>query len=180
MSYADPIAGSPGAQAGLSWRIRRAFWNYRNSNPKTNSEGRSFHFTGDCHRIFGCNFRTVCDRGSYDLRGEVEFAVGALGAKALREFEFLAGATRKRQLSQRFSCEKIERDSCLFDGVAEQSALLSWMQCRQTFYVDREAVSCGSASSANRASGQNELRRKMGQFRLPPGFFVASQFGHVR
>jgi len=54
------------------------------------------------------------------------------------------------------------------------------MQCRQTSYVDREAVGGGSASSANWASGQNELRRKTRQFRLPPGFFVAGQFGHVR
>ena len=119
MSHADPIAGFPGAQAGGPWCARGACWNCRNSNPKTNSEGSGFHFAGDCHGIFGCNFRTVCDRGSCDLRGEVEFAVGALGANALREFESLAGATREREVSQRFSCGKIKGAPRLFDGVAK-------------------------------------------------------------
>ncbi len=55
--------------------------------------------------------------------GQAQLAVSSLGSQTLGEFELLAGATGKREGSQRFGRREIGRRAQLFGGMAKEPAL---------------------------------------------------------
>ena len=105
--------------------------------------------------------------------------MGALGAKALSQFEFLPGAPLECEGSQGFGGGEIERGAKRRGGMAKQPALESRRQFCEAHDVESQAIGCGPSAAAHGTAGQNELRRERVDLGLPPGFFVARQLGHV-
>src|SRR5579859_4673525 len=65
--------------------------------------------------------------------------------------------------------------------MAEQASLHGHGLGGKANYINgqRAVVGAGPATAADRAAGQEELWGEPGDLRLPPGFLVAGQFGHV-
>jgi len=110
----------------------------------------------------------------------MQFPVGTLGAKSLCELKFFTGASVEGESPKRFSCRKIESGAGLLCRMAENPALERRMQRCQARDVEPDTLGIGSAASAHRTTGKNQLGRNARKLTLPPGFFVLRQLSHVR
>lgn len=132
----DSVAGHPGAEDRCFRAVTSREVRGRKFDSKLKAEGWRLDSAGDGHSELGCNFRTVCSRGTCGLYGETQLAMGPFGAKALSQLEFLTGATVDGQRTQGFCGGEIERGAERRGGMAKEPALESRRHFGQTRDVD--------------------------------------------
>ena len=113
--------------------------------------------------------------------GQANLAVRTVGTQAAGEFEFLAGFARLPQVEECLGRGVVERGLQLGGGKAKQATLQGDRFCLQPGDVEGNAIGRGggAASAADRAAAKNDPGSEPGDFRLPPGLFVAGKFGHL-
>ena len=141
---------------------------------KAQAEGGGVDLAGNCARVLG-GWVWRSGVGVGDRRGsQAEFAMGPLGAEALGEFEFLAGAAGERQGAQGLSGGEVGRGAELRGGVAEQPALQGWVERREPGHVDGERVGQAGHRGPAAAADRKPVMRICGAMRASSACHQAS------
>jgi hypothetical protein len=99
--------------------------------------------------------------------------------QSMRQFDFLACPALEGERADGFRRLKVDRHSALLRRVAQQASLQCGQQLSQPNDIDGKTVGGSAASSSDRPTAKNQLRRKARDLGLPGGLFVASQIGHL-
>src|ERR1035441_3490260 len=122
-------------------------------------EGLAGDRDGVCSGRFG-----ICEGGNGRRGdGEAQFAVSALGAKALGQLGFLAGTPGKGQGAKGFGSGKIRRGAELGGRMAQKTPLQCGGERGKTRDIQSQAIGCGAATSADGSAGQEEWKRCWGR-----------------
>ncbi len=159
-------------------RIGTACQVERNATRKS----RGNHLPGD-NTFVPFDFAVQRQRSGCWGSGQAHFAVSTVGAQAPGEFQFLAGLAGQRQVAERFG----RRDSRGADSSCA-AAKRSNRRCKATGSALNRAMSRAMPSAVVVARPPPRTGRprrmtwggKPGDLGLPPCFFVAGEFGHLR
>jgi hypothetical protein len=132
------------------------------------------------HQFVTCRwFCELASLGGDRTFRQAKLAVTALSAKALSEFEFLAGSAGERQAPEFLSAGKVRSRFELPCREAEEPALESYGLRSEPGNVNSDAGASCPSTPAHRPAVEKNLRSEQVKFGLPGSFFIPRQFRHL-
>ena len=155
----------------------------RNCQPGRSEKRRpkagAIHLPGITHS-YRFDFAWGVGEGGGGPARQAQFAVGSSARRPRASSSFWPAFPVSARLRSASVAAKSSADSNCIAANRSSRRCKATAQCPNRAMSSARPSACGAASAANRTTGKNDLRSKTRKLRLPPGFFVAGQFGHLR